>query len=157
MGLTEMTDSWMARYALGALALLAILPAPGPARADSGPPQAVSVRRGMEATFPVTIVDGHITLGPSRVSKLGTAQPATGEITVGFEPGGKTPYGAVHVSEKTAVPVDFVAAGLLDPIKIDEIIVCGKLDMPVAQRIAAAALRLSLNQFAVGTGLGGCH
>jgi hypothetical protein len=152
-----MTGSWMARHALAALVLLAILPAPSPARADSGPPQTVSVRRGMEATFPVTIVDGRITLGPSRISRLGTAQPATGEITVGFEPGGKTPYGAVHVSEKTAVPIDFVAAGLLDPIKIDEIILCGKLDAPVAQRIAAAALRVSLNQFAVGTGLGGCH
>jgi hypothetical protein len=152
-----MTGAWMARYALGVVALVALVPSPGPARADSGPPQTVSVRRGMEATFPVTIVDGHITLGPARVSKLGTAQPATGEITVGFEPGGKTPYGAVHVSEKTSVPVDFVAAGLLDPIKIDEIILCGKLDAPVAPRIAAAALRLSLNQFAVGTGLGGCH
>ena len=152
-----MTGSWMARHALAALALLSILPAPGPSHADSGPPQTVSVRRGMEATFPVAIVDGRITLGPSRLSKLGTAQPAAGEITVGFEPGGKTFYGAVHVSEKTSVPVDFVAAGLLDPIKIDEIVLCGKLDMPVAQRIAAAALRLSLNQFAVGTGLGGCH
>jgi hypothetical protein len=152
-----MTGSWMAPNTLAALALLTIMPAPSPARADSSAPQTVSVRRAMEATFVVTVVDGHITLGPPRVSRLGTAQPATGEITVGFEPGGKTPYGNVHVSEKTSVPIDFVAAGLLDPIKIDEIVLCGRLDMPVSQRIAAAALRLSLNQFAVGTGLGGCH
>jgi hypothetical protein len=152
-----MTGSWMACNTLAALALLAIISAPSPARADSAAPQTVSVRRGMEATFPVTIVDGRIVLGPSRISRLGTAQPATGEITVGFEPGAHSPYGALHVSEKTAVPVDFVAAGLLDPIKIDEIVLCGKLDAPVSQRIAAAALRLSLNQFAVGTGLGGCH
>ena len=152
-----MTGSSTARHALAALALVAIVPASSPARADSSPPQTVSVRRGMEATFRVTIVDGRITLGPARLSKLGTAQPATGEITVGFEPGGKTPYGAVHVSEKTNVPIDFVAAGLLDPIKIDEIVLCGRLDAPVAQRIAAAALRLSLNQFAAGTGLGDCH
>jgi hypothetical protein len=157
MGLTEMKGCWTAPNALAALALLALIPAPGPAHADSSPPQAVSVRRGMEATFPVTVADGRVTLGPSRLSKLGTAQPGAGEITVGFEPGGKTPYGNVRVSEKTPVPIDFVAAGLLDPIKIDEIVLCGRLDMPVAQRIAAAALRLSLNQFAVGTGLGGCH
>jgi hypothetical protein len=152
-----MTGSWMAPNTLAALALLTIMPAPSPARADSSPPQTVSVRRGMETTFPVTVVDGRITLGPPRVSRLGTAQPATGEITVGFEPGGKTPYGAVRVSEKTSVAIDFVAAGLLDPIKIDEIVLCGRLDMAVSQRIAAAALRISLNQFAVGTGLGGCH
>ena len=152
-----MTGSSTARHTLAALALLAIVPASSPARADSGPPQTISVRRRMEATFPVRVVDGRVILGPSRVSPLGTAQPAAGEITVGFEPGGKTPYGNVRLSEKTPVPIDFVAAGLLDPIKIDEIVLCGRLDMPVAQRIAAAALRLSLNQFAVGTGLGGCH
>jgi hypothetical protein len=156
-GLAEMTGYWTARHALAALALLAITPTPGPAHADSSPPQTISVRRRMEATFPVRVVDGRVILGPSRVSPLGTAQPAAGEITVGFEPGGKTPYGNVRLSEKTPVPIDFVAAGLLDPIKIDEIVLCGRLDMPVAQRIAAAALRLSLNQFAVGTGLGGCH
>ena len=145
-----------ARNAFSALSLLAAVSACGAAWADSNAPT-VDVRRGMEATFTAAIVDGRITLGPARVTRLGTAQPKDGEITVGVEPGGMTPYAQWHVSEKTAVPLDFVATGLIDNIKIDEITLCGRLDRLDSQRIAAGSLHVSLNRFTVGTGTGVCR
>ena len=138
-----------------AFALLAALWALAPARADSGG-ASVDVRRGMEVAFPVAIVDGRIALGAPRISKLGTTQPRDGEIVVGVEPGGMTPYAKLRVSEKTSTPIDFVATGFIDKIKIDEIIVCGRLDTPIVERIAAGSLRVSLNRFAAGTGVDTC-
>jgi hypothetical protein len=141
------------RNALAALVLLAC--GCGPARAAADAPT-VDVRRGMEATL-AAVVDGRITLGPARVTRLGTAQPRDGEITVGVEPGGMTPYAQVRVSEKTAVPLDFVATGLIGNIKIDEITLCGRLDRSDSQRIAAGSLHVSLNRFAIGAGTGVCR
>jgi hypothetical protein len=142
------------RNALAALVLLAC--GCGTARAAADAPT-VDVRRGMEATFAAAVVDGRIALGPARVSRLGTAQPKDGEITVGVEPGGMTPYAQVRVSEKTAIPFDFVATGLIDNIKIDEITLCGRLDRLDSQRIAAGSLHVSLNRFAIGAGTGVCR
>ena len=150
-----MRDFQMTRKALAALALAAVLAAISGARADSGEATVV-VRRGMEIAFPVTIVDGRIALGPSRVSKLGATQPRDGEIVVGVEPGGLTPYAKLRVSEKTSNPIDFVATGFIDRIKIDEIVVCGRLDTSVVERIAAGSLRVSLSRFAAGTGVDTC-
>jgi hypothetical protein len=141
------------RNALAALVLLAC--GCGTARAAADAPT-VDVRRGMEATL-AAVVDGRIALGPARVTRLGTAQPRDGEITVGVEPGGMTPYAQVRVSEKTAVPLDFVATGLIGNIKIDEITLCGRLDRSDSQRIAAGSLHVSLNRFAIGAGTGVCR
>ena len=128
--------------------------APGLARAENG--ATLDVRRGMEATFAVTIADGRIALGPPRISRLGTAQPNDGEITVGVEPGGMTPFAKLRVTEKSAAPIDFMATGFIDRIEIDEIALCGRLDRPVTERIAAGSWRVSLNRFAVGTGVDTC-
>ena len=129
--------------------------APGLANAESRG-AALDVLRGMEATFAVTIADGRVALGPPRFSRLGSAQPSEGEITVGVEPGGMTPYARLRVTEKSAVPIDFMATGFIDRIEIDEIALCGRLDMPVSERIAAGSWRVSLNRFAVGTGVDTC-
>jgi hypothetical protein len=138
-----------------ALAFFASLFLCGAAEADSVS-AIVDVKRGMEATFPVAIVDGRVALGPSRASKLGTAQPKDGEITVGVEPGGMTPYAHLRVVEKTSAPIDFVATGFIDRIMIDEIVLCGRLDMPVSEKIAAGSLHVSLGRFAKGTGVDTC-
>jgi hypothetical protein len=148
-----MNDRWRARSSSAAFALLAALSA---ARADSAAPT-VDIRRGMEATFTAAIVDGHVALGPARVARFGTSQPKDGEITVGVELGGMAPYAHLHVAEKTSAPIDFVATGLIDNIKIDEIVLCGRLDMPLSERIAAGALHVSLNRFAPGAGDGACR
>ena len=145
----------MPRIALAALVLFAGLSGIGAARAASVDP-AVDVRRGMEATFSVAIVDGRIMLGPPRISRLGTTRPQDGEVTIGVESGGMAPYAKLRVSEKTSAPFDFVATGFIDRIKIDEVVVCGRLDMPLAERIAAGSLRVSLSRFAVGTGVDTC-
>jgi hypothetical protein len=152
----DMDSLCIPRNDFAAIALLAAALACAPARAASDAPT-VDVRRGMEATFSAAVVDGRISLGPARVTRLGTAQPRDGEITVGVEPGGMTPYAQVRVSEKTAVPLDFVATGLIDNIKIDEITLCGRLDRSDSQRIAAGSLHVSLNRFAIGTGTGVCR
>jgi hypothetical protein len=135
------------------LGLFALLCPPVASAADE---PAVVVKRGMETTFMVTILDGRIAIGALRVSRVGTAATRDGEITIGVAPGGLTPYATLHVVEKTAAPIDFVATGFIDRIKIDEIVVCGRTDMPVAARIAAGSLRVSAARFAVGTGVDTC-
>jgi hypothetical protein len=136
-----------------ALALCASLCAPVASAADEA---AIVVRRGMETTFPVSILNGRVAIGAPQVSPVGTAVTKDGEITIGVTPGGLTPYATLHVVEKTAAPIDFVATGFIDRIKIDEIVVRGRLDMPVAERIAAGSLRVSAGRFAVGTGVDTC-
>jgi hypothetical protein len=42
----------------------------------------LDLRPGQEVTFPVAIADGHIALGPPRVSKPGAVEPKDGEISV---------------------------------------------------------------------------
>jgi len=135
-----------------AVSLLAAVGArAGPAA--GGPAQSFSLKAGQEVTLPITIQDQRVILGVPRQSKLGTAQPKDGEITIGLTPGDKkTLYSQVIVTEKTAVPIDFVATGLIGEIKIDERVICGRLDQPTTMHIGSVSWRVSLNSFEVGKG-----
>ena len=127
-----------------------MLGARGAASGDAKAPK-LDLKAGEELTIPVAIVDGHVTLGAPKSSKLGTAQPRDGEITVGLGPGDKkTLLSQVLVTEKTSAPVDFVATGLIGEIKIDERVICGRTDAPVAMHIGSVSWRVSLNTFTVG-------
>jgi hypothetical protein len=137
----------VAATALGAFALaIAVSWRAGRAQ-DLGP--ALDLKPGQEATFPVAIADGKVTLGKPRLSKPGTAEPKDGEITVSVVKQGLSPYAELTASEKTPAPVDFVATGLIGDIKVDEVKVCGRLFGPSRTRIASGAWRISLNRFAV--------
>jgi hypothetical protein len=122
---------------------------------DLGP--TVDLRPGQEVTFPVTIADGKVTPGPARVSKPGAAAPKDGEITVGFVKQGLSPYAMLTANEKTSAPIDFIAAGLIGNIKIDEVKVCGRLEAPSSTRIASGSWRIALSRFSVGEGLQACR
>jgi hypothetical protein len=118
----------------------------------------LDLKAGQELTIPVAIVDGRVTLGAPRLSKLGTAEPRQGEITVGLTPGDKTTLlSQLQVTEKTSAPVDFVATGLIGEIKIDERVICGRTDAPVTGHIGSVSWRVSLNTFTVGKGDGTCE
>jgi len=117
----------------------------------------VDVKAKTQAVFPVVIADGKIALGRARIVPLGSLQARDGEIAVQIDSPGLTPYAKVHIVEKTAVPIDFVATGLIGSIKIDEIIICGRLDQPIETSIAAGSLRISLNRFEVGKGAEACQ
>jgi hypothetical protein len=144
------------RVGVGVATLAAALLAAVGARAAptaGGPAQSFSLKAGEEVTLPITIQDQRVVLGVPRQSKLGTAQPKDGEITVGLTPGDKkTLYSQVLVTEKTAVPIDFVATGLIGEIKIDERVICGRLDQPTSVHIGSVSWRVSLNTFEVGKG-----
>jgi hypothetical protein len=144
------------RVGVGAVTLAAtFLAAVGASAAPAagGPAQSFSLKAGQEVTLPITIQDQRVVLGAPRPSKLGAAQPKDGEITVGLTPGDKkTLYSQVIVTEKTAVPIDFVATGLIGEIKIDERVVCGRLDQPTSVHIGSVSWRVSLNTFEVGKG-----
>ena len=127
------------------------------ASTEAKPPK-LDLKAGQELTIPVAIVDGHVTLGAARPSKLGAAEPKQGEITVGLTPGDKTTLlSQLLVTEKTAVPIDFVATGLIGEIKIDERVICGRIDAPVKGHIGSVSWRVSLNTFTVGKGDGTCE
>jgi len=136
--------------ALGALALASA------ARADPHP-QTIDLKPGQEVTFAAAIVDGRVTLGAARVSKIGTAEPKEGEITVGVAPKVKPFYAELRAREKTAATIDFVATGLIGGTKIDEIVLCGRLDAPFAKLISNSAWRISLNSFEPGKGDDSCR
>ena len=144
------------RVGVGAVTLAASFMAAVGARAApavGGPVLSFSIKAGEEVTLPITVQDQHVVLGVPRQSKLGTAQPKDGEITVGLTPGDKkTLYSRVIVTEKTAVPIDFVATGLIGEIKIDERVICGRLDQPTSVHIGSVSWRVSLNTFEVGKG-----
>ncbi len=149
------------RISLSAAALCACLcvalGAREAASAESKAPK-LDLKAGEELTIPVTVVDGHVTLGVPRSSKLGTAQPKEGEITVGLTPGDKkTLLSQVLVTERTSAPVDFVATGLIGEIKIDERVICGRTDAPVTMHIGSVSWRVSLNTFTLGKGDGSCE
>jgi hypothetical protein len=132
--------------------LLAVVAARA-APATGGPAQSFSLKAGQEVTLPITIDGQRVVLGVPHQSKLGTAQPKDGEITVGLTPGDKkTLYSQVLVTEKTTVPIDFVATGLIGEIKIDERVICGRLDQPTSIHIGSVSWRVSLNTFEVGKG-----
>ena len=134
-----------------------MLGARGAASGDAKAPK-LDLKAGEELTIPVAIVDGHVTLGAPKSSKLGTAQPRDGEITVGLGPGDKkTLLSQVLVTEKTSAPVDFVATGLIGEIKIDARVICGRTAAPVAMHIGSVSWRVSLNTFTVGKGDGKCE
>lgn len=135
---------------LGALALASA------ARADPRA-QTLDLKPGQEVTFAAAIVDGRVTLGPARVTKLGTAEPKAGEITVGVAPAVKPFYAELRAREKTAAAIDFVATGLIGGTKIDEIVLCGRLDAPFAKLISNSAWRISLNSFEPGKGDDTCR
>jgi hypothetical protein len=140
---------------LGALALAVAASRAAAIAQDIGP--TVDLRPGLEVTFPVTITDGKVTPGGARASKPGAAQPKDGEITVGFVKQGLSPYAMLMATEKTSAPVDFVAAGLIGNIKIDEVKLCGRLEAPPSTRIASGSWRISLSRFSVGEGLQACR
>ena len=75
--------------------------------------------------------------------------PKDGEIAVAVVRRGLSPYAELTAIEKTPAPVDFVATGLIGDIKIDEVVVCGRLDAPTIGRIASGAWRVSLSRFTV--------
>ena len=140
---------------LGALAFLLALPRAMAVAQDIGP--TIDLRPGQEVTFPVTIADGKVTPGGARASKPGAAQPKDGEITVGFVKQGLSPYAMLVATEKTSAPVDFIAAGLIGNIKIDEVKLCGRLEAPSSTRIASGSWRIALSRFSVGEGLQACR
>lgn len=116
------------------------------------PGRSVDLKPGQQITFAVALADGRLTLGPPRVSNPGGAALRDGEIAVAIAKRGLSPYADLTATERTAEPVDFVATGLIGDIKIDEIVVCGRLDAPASARIASGSWRVSLNRFAVRPG-----
>jgi hypothetical protein len=146
-----------ARFArtLAALALAVAVSRAVAVAQDNGP--TIDLRPGQEVTFPVTIADGKVALGPARAAKSGAAPPKDGEITVGFVKQGLSPYAMLVATEKTSAPVDFIAAGVIGNIKIDEVKLCGRLEAPSSTRIASGSWRISLSRFSVGEGLQACR
>ena len=115
------------------------------------------LRVGQELTIPASVVDGKVVLGAPRLSKLGVATPGIGEITVGLAPADKgTLYAHIVAVEKTVVPIDFVATGLIGSVKIDERVVCGRLDGPISAHIGSVSWLVSLRDFEVGKGAASC-
>ena len=112
-----------------------------------GAEQAFDLKSGQELTFAVKVADGKVTLGPPRASKLGAAQPKDGEMTVGLSTRDETLHEQVIVTEKTPVPIDFLATGLVGATKIDEAVLCGRLDAPTSAHIGAISWRVSLHAF----------
>jgi hypothetical protein len=146
-------SSLFARICLAGLAL-----APSLGEAAGPAPVKLDLKAGQELTIPASIVDGKVVLGPARLGKLGAARPAEGEIVVGLTPGDKqTFYSQLLVTERLPAPVDFVATGLIGEIKIDERVVCGKIDAPISQHIGSTAWRVALSGFEVGKGTGTCE
>jgi hypothetical protein len=123
--------------------------APCAAFGAEGDAQRLDLRAGQELTFSVTVTDGKVTIGAPRSSSLGAAQPKDGEMTVGLTARDKTLYEQVLVTEKTAVPIDFLATGLIGGTKIDEAVLCGRLDAPTSAHIGAVSWRVRLQDFEV--------
>ena len=109
----------------------------------------IELRPGQAVIIPVAIVDQGVVIGVPRGVKPGAAAPEDGEIEVEVVKQGLSPYAELSASQKTEVPIDFVASGLIGNIKIDEVIVCGKLDAPIRTRIASGAWTVSLHGFTV--------
>ena len=109
--------------------------------------QAFNLRPGEELTFAVKIADGKVMLGKPRTARLGTAQTASGEISVGLSQRDASLHEQVTVTEKTAVPIDFLATALVGETKIDEAVLCGRLDAPSSAHIGAISRRVSVHAF----------
>lgn len=116
----------------------------------------VDLRQGQAAAIPVSVVDGRVLLGPARLGKLGSLEAKPGEIVVGLAAGDrKTLLAPIAATERTSVPIDFVASGMIGEIKIDERVLCGRLDGPVTGHIGSVAWKVTLHEFTVGKG-GAC-
>jgi hypothetical protein len=146
--------------AFAAFALIAFVLALGSAceasRAeDLGP--TVELKPGKEIAFPVAIVDGQVIPGKPRLLGPGVTQPKDGEIAVNVVKHDSSPYADLTASEKTSVPVDFVATGLIGNIKIDEVKLCGRLGAATSAHIYSGSWRISLNRFSIGGGGEACR
>jgi hypothetical protein len=130
-----------------AAALLCSILAPCAAFSAGSDAQGFDLKAGEEVTFAVTVADGKVTVGAPRASKLGAAQPKDGEITVGLTARDKTLYEQVTVTEKTALPINFLATGLVGGTKIDEAVLCGRIDAPVSARIGAMSWKVRVHDF----------
>ncbi len=140
-----------------AAALALLLVAPCSAGGLPQRPTPFDLKPGEELTIPVAVVNGQIVVGAPRASKLGTAAPKEGEIVVGLAPAPMgSYYETVTAAEKTSAPIDFLATGVNAYVKIDEAVICGRLDAPSSARIAVASWRVWLNGFAVGQGGPSC-
>jgi hypothetical protein len=124
-----------------------LLLAPALSTAAEGPGSALALKLGQGVTFGATLVNHTVTLGSPRRSTPEAAQPKDGEIAVSIVKHGRSPYAELIASEKTSAPIDFVATGLIGDIKIDEVVVCGRLGEPVSSRIASGSWRVSLSRF----------
>ncbi len=145
------------RRSIRFLSFAALTAVAGAAYAAASKPPSYDLKSGQELTFSVTVADGQVKLGPPRLGRFGAAQPRDGEMTVGLSPKDKTLYENVVVTEKTSVPIDFVATGWVGEIKIDERILCGRLDAPVTMHIGATSWKVGLSQFEIGKGDGDCQ
>jgi hypothetical protein len=130
---------------IGAVLLLAL-----GARAAELKPKPLVLKGGQEVTFALTVVGGVATVGPAVLGKLGASQAKDGEIVVGLTPRDKDLYSQVMVTEKTLVPVDFVATGHIGEIVIDERVICGHLGAPFQQHIGGVSWTVVLHDFTVG-------
>ena len=108
------------------------------------------LKAGQELTFAITVANGVATPGPAALGRLGGAEAKDGELVVGLTPRDKDLYSQVMVTEKTSVPVDFVATGHIGEIVIDERVICGRLGAPFAQRIGGVSWTVELHDFTVG-------
>jgi hypothetical protein len=130
---------------------LALLLAAGVAvAAPAAKPPKLVLKAGQAVAFPASVVEGKVVLGPARLGVFGKLEPGPGEITVGLSPRDKELYDHLVVVEKTSVPIDFVASGMIGEIKIDERVISGKLDAPVTQRIGGTSWTVWLHEFEVG-------
>ena len=135
--------------ALASTLALGLLPRGAAAAGNAqGAERAIELRPGQAVVFPVAIVDGGVVVGVARAAKPG-AVPEEGEIAVQVLKQGASPYAELTASEKTEAPVDFVADGLVGDIRLDERVVCGRLDAPAKSRIYSGSWRISLNRFMV--------
>jgi len=130
------------------IAVAAALAAPPSLASPQDAGSSVLLKPGEEVVVPVAISERSLALGKPRLAKPGIS-PGPGEIAVAVVKHGLSPYADLIATEKTGMPVDFVATGLIGDIKIDEIRVCGRIDAPIQGRIASGSWRVSLNRFAV--------
>jgi hypothetical protein len=148
--------AFVTRASAAALPLLLV----APRSADSLPqrPTPFDLKPGQELTIPVAVVDGQVVVVAPRPSKLGTAAPKDGEIAVGLTPAPMGSYSeTVTAKENAAAPIDFLAAGVNATVKIDEAVICGRLDAPASARVAVASWRVWLNGFKIGKGGPSCR
>jgi hypothetical protein len=130
--------------------LISLLAAAGVAlAAPAAKPEKLVLKAGQALTFSAAIEDGKVVLGPVRRGAFGKMEPKAGEITVGLSTRDKEFYDQLVVVEKTSVPIDFVATGLIGEIKIDERVLTGALGAPVTQRIGGTSWTVWLHEFEV--------